>query len=66
MSDSATAGDRQRESCEDCGRETSHSVRIEFRVESRKRENAQFSREPYRVATCRRCGGTRVLRMNDA
>ena len=54
------------EPCDACGGETPHSVRIEFRVESRKRKNAEFSREPYRVAVCRRCGETRVTRMNNA
>ena len=58
--------DRHTESCASCQRETPHNVRIEIRTESRKRENAQFSREPYRVATCQYCGGETTLRMNNA
>lgn len=54
------------EPCTPCGYETPHSVRIEILTESRKRENAQFSREPYRVSTCRRCGHTESQRMNNA
>lgn len=54
------------EPCEACGHETPHDVRIEIRTESAKRENAQFSREPYRVATCVACGGESALRMNNA
>ncbi len=58
--------DSHTESCGVCRRETPHAVRIEIRTESRKRRNAQFSREPYRVATCERCGDRSVVRMNNA
>lgn len=58
--------DAHTESCPACDGETPHSVRIEIRTESRKRENAAFSREPYRVATCEFCGAESVLRMNNA
>lgn len=54
------------ERCETCGRETPHDVSIRLRTESRREENAEFSREPYRVATCRRCGSERSTRMNNA
>ena len=54
------------EPCDDCGRETPHSVSIELQTESTKRENAAYSREPYRVATCRFCGRTTSQRMNNA
>lgn len=54
------------EACEDCGRDTHHDVSVEIRTESRKKENAEFSREPYRVATCQVCGSTRSQRMNNA
>lgn len=54
------------ESCEECARETPHDVRIELKTESDKRENAAYSREPYRVATCGFCGATTSQRMNDA
>ena len=59
------AGDTQ-ERCERCTRTTPHDVRVEIRTESKTGENAQFSREPYRIATCRDCGSESVLRMNDA
>lgn len=54
------------ERCEDCARNTPHVVRIELKTESEKRENAAFSREPYRVSTCGYCGATTAQRMNDA
>jgi hypothetical protein len=54
------------ETCPACERETAHSVRIEIRTESDKHENAAFSREPYRVATCRVCGAEEAIRMNNA
>jgi hypothetical protein len=55
-----------REPCSACGVETPHEVRVEIRTESTKAENAEFSREPYRVATCTQCGEERVQRMNNA
>ncbi|MFB6130206.1 MAG: hypothetical protein ABEJ28_05230 [Salinigranum sp.] len=54
------------EPCQSCGRETVHHVRVEIRTESNKNENAEFSREPYRVAECAECGAETVKRMNDA
>ena len=54
------------ESCGSCGRETAHDVRVEIRTESNKEENAEFSREPYRVAVCEECGTESITRMNDA
>ena len=66
MSGSAGGANDFSEPCETCDRETQHAVTIEFRVESGKPKNAQFSREPYRVSVCRRCGETRIRRMNDA
>jgi len=62
---SAADGDRM-EPCERCGLETPHEVRIEIRTESTDRENAEFSREPYRVATCVSCGNESATRMNSA
>jgi hypothetical protein len=41
-------------------------VHVEIRTESRKKENAEFSREPYRVSTCVRCDSESVQRMNNA
>ncbi|MEZ3143169.1 hypothetical protein [Halobaculum sp. MBLA0143] len=58
--------DSVRERCRECGRETSHRVRVEIRTESEAAENAQFSREPYRVSTCTECGTESVTRMNNA
>jgi hypothetical protein len=46
--------------------ETAHSVALQIRTESTKSENAQFSREPYRVTTCLVCGHEAALRMNNA
>jgi hypothetical protein len=66
MSAHSAADDDTLESCEICGHETPHDVRIEIRTESAKRENAEFSREPYRVARCVACGGESALRMNNA
>jgi hypothetical protein len=55
-----------REDCENCGRPTPHSVAVKILTESGKRRNAEFSREPYRVSECRRCGETTSRRMNNA
>ncbi len=54
------------EPCDDCERDTPHTVSIELRTESDKRENAEFSREPYRITECMTCGTETVLRMNNA
>ena len=58
--------ERMAETCEECNRETPHEVRIQLLTESKKDENAQFSREPYRVSTCRACGSQETVRMNNA
>ena len=55
----------QTEPCENCKRETTHTVSIEIRTESTKQENTEFSREPYRVTTCQNCGETTSQRMNN-
>ena len=54
------------EMCEHCGRVTPHDVSLEILTESSKAENAEFSREPYRVTECRVCGATETRRMNNA
>ncbi|MDR9382395.1 MAG: hypothetical protein RI560_12095 [Natronomonas sp.] len=54
------------ESCESCDRNTPHDVSIELRTESQRTENAEYSREPYRVAACRLCGAEQSIRMNNA
>ena len=53
------------ENCETCNGETPHEVGIRLLTESRKEKNAEFSREPYRVTTCRICGEETLTRMND-
>ena len=58
--------ERMAETCEECNRETPHEVRIRLLTESKKEKNAQFSREPYRVSTCRACGAEETVRMNNA
>ncbi|PSP56137.1 hypothetical protein BRC82_02860 [Halobacteriales archaeon QS_1_67_19] len=54
------------ESCDECDRETPHEVSVQIRTESQKHENAEFSREPYRVTECQVCGETTNQRMNNA
>ena len=54
------------EECDECERETPHSVSIEIQTESEKPLNAEFSREPYRIAECTVCGATEEVRMNNA
>jgi len=58
--------DGLREHCDDCDRQTLHQVSVQIRTESRKEENAQFSREPYRVSECQNCGSRSSQRMNNA
>ena len=54
------------EDCGECRRKTPHDVTITLLTESQKAENAEFSREPYRVARCRVCGAETTTRMNNA
>jgi uncharacterized metal-binding protein YceD (DUF177 family) len=54
------------EHCTDCDGDTLHQVSVQIRTESLKEENAEFSREPYRVAECQRCGNRSSQRMNNA
>jgi hypothetical protein len=54
------------EDCKQCGRSTPHEVAVEILTESSKTENAEFSREPYRVSECRLCGTKTKRRMNNA
>jgi len=54
------------ETCSDCGRTTPHAVSVEILTESAQPENAEFSREPYRVSECEVCGTTERTRMNNA
>ncbi|MFQ3318067.1 MAG: hypothetical protein ACI8UR_001947 [Natronomonas sp.] len=66
MATRMTNEDEMAEECTECSRETPHEVSIQLRTESRKEENAEFSREPYRVSTCRVCGAEETIRMNNA
>lgn len=54
------------EQCPECGREQPHEVSIDILTESNDEQNAEFSREPYRVAECKACGATTKTRMNNA
>ena len=54
------------ETCEHCGRPTPHYVSLRLVTESKKEQNAEFSREPYRVTECTICGEERQQRMNNA
>lgn len=58
--------DDMREACEACGGLTPHTVTVKILTESGKRQNAEFSREPYRVSECHVCGETTTRRMNNA
>ena len=58
--------DGMTEHCGNCEMETLHDVSIQIRTESVKSENSQFSREPYRVKECQRCGNMTSQRMNNA
>jgi len=53
------------EHCDACELETLHEVSVQIRTESLKKENAQFSREPY-LRECQRCGNRSSQRMNNA
>ena len=66
MATHASNPDRVRRQCSECATRTLHEVTVEIRTESQKAENAQFSREPYRVVTCRECGAESATRMNNA
>lgn len=66
MATTPSSPDNTVEYCSQCGRETPHAVRVEIRTESQKPENAEFSREPYRVTRCVDCGAETTLRMNNA
>jgi hypothetical protein len=61
------AGDHQTEHCSSCDQLTKHEVSVEIREESSDDSpTRKFSREPYRVTTCRVCGTETVQRMNNA
>jgi len=66
MSATDRAFDGMTEECTECGRETPHNVSVRILTESATPENAEYSREPYRVSECRVCGAETALRMNNA
>ncbi|MFB6165193.1 MAG: hypothetical protein ABEJ31_08545 [Haloarculaceae archaeon] len=66
MSATDGASEGMTEDCEQCGRETPHDVSLEILTESARPENAEYSREPYRVSECRVCGARTTIRMNNA
>jgi hypothetical protein len=53
------------EECSACGQTTPHEVTIDILTESGEEENAEFSREPYRISECKRCGEASKVRMNN-
>ncbi|WP_247731420.1 hypothetical protein [Halovivax limisalsi] len=66
MATTDDAFDGLTEYCEECDLDTLHEVSVQLRTESLKEENSQFSREPYRVTECQRCGRRDSQRMNNA
>ncbi|MGM0606360.1 MAG: hypothetical protein ACQETB_11915 [Halobacteriota archaeon] len=66
MATSPSDPDTTMEFCSTCDRETLHEVRVEIRTESKKEENAAFSREPYRISRCVDCDVETTTRMNNA
>jgi hypothetical protein len=62
----ATSPLLQRENCPSCGQQTKHSVTLEIRQDGDPGTDREgYSREPYRVTTCRRCGIELGQRMNN-
>jgi hypothetical protein len=66
MASKTPSTDGMTEHCDGCNRTTCHEVSVELRTESDGDQNAEFSREPYRVTRCRECDHTESLRMNNA
>jgi hypothetical protein len=58
--------DGRTEHCDSCDTSTIHQVSVQLVTESTKKENSQFSREPYRVTECQQCGSRESMRMNNA
>jgi len=54
------------EPCEECGTDTLHEVTVQLVTEAEGSDRAQYSREPYRVRECQRCGTRDSKRMNNA
>ncbi|WP_435359436.1 hypothetical protein [Haloarchaeobius sp. DFWS5] len=66
MATTDNAIDGRTERCNNCETDTVHQVSVQLVTESKKKENAQFSREPYRVTECQACGTRESTRMNNA
>ncbi|AWB26610.1 DUF7835 family putative zinc beta-ribbon protein [Halococcoides cellulosivorans] len=66
MATSDRRGTSLTEHCPSCADRTSHVVSVEIVTENDESSNAAFSREPYRVTQCERCGTQTKTRMNDA
>lgn len=58
--------DGMTERCDACDMATLHQVNVQIKTESDSRENAHYSREPYRVKECQQCGERTSQRMNNA
>jgi len=54
------------EPCDVCELETLHEVSVQLVTEREQEDNAEYSREPYRVRECQRCGNRDSQRMNNA
>lgn len=66
MATTEDAIDGMTEHCESCDIDTLHEVNVQILTESTSTENAHYSREPYRVKECQRCGERTSQRMNNA
>lgn len=66
MTTTSTDIDDLTEGCDNCERQTPHTISVKILTESTKRENTQYSREPYRVSECHVCGAIERTRMNNA
>jgi len=66
MATTTTEIDDLTEECDECDQQTPHTITVKILTESSQPENAQYSREPYRISECRVCGDTERTRMNNA
>lgn len=54
------------EPCDTCESSTPHEVRVEVREAGEPSKHAEYSRQPYRIAVCQRCGERQDHRVNTA
>ncbi len=66
MATTSTDIDDLTEECPECDRVTPHTISVKILTESTETENAEYSREPYRISECRDCGAVVRTRMNNA